>query len=460
MSRGKKRSADVSTAILPVAAAIVVVNSAALYNALAIAIAVDGDRAKRRRLTRRQTAPLHEEWMSRAQQHVNLLQRNCEALHPSLGTFKNPRVHLWALNPDKMTPTHFKVHFRVEQRNFMRLARALKIPDFFVTENRSRFVGTEALLIYMRRMSERSRDITVALFVGRERTEVSRIVKHVSCWITKEWWATLRFDPMRSSVERLESFARVLASQGAPYRYLYGFIDGTRVPIARPANDAIQNAVWNKKYGHNLSYQMLLGVDGLPIDFHGPTYGARHDAYGFRRSKLEKKIRAFLPDHLKAYGDSAYTFASTGGTVLSGIPPNSDETEDWLSGIAGKLCNGKRIAVEWSFGGAGNRFPLIFDKKHNRIFQAAVASQIASAVIIDSAINCLEPSQTSQYFRVLPPPIESFLHEDLPETPAEYKSPNGECLATPTDFALYSAVSHYLDDVEERVPQGSEQVLL
>lgn len=122
--------------------------------------------------------------------------------------------------------------------------------------------------------------------------------------------------------------------------------------------------------------------------------------------------------------------------------------------------NGKRVSVEWFFGGCGNRFPLILDPQHNRFMQVAVAAQVASAIIVNNAINCLQPSQTSQYFGCLPPSVEELLHGDLPRTPADFVDANGIFLATPIDIALYTSTAHYLEDVERRVSQNAAAPLM
>lgn len=57
-----------------------------------------------------------------------------------------------------------------------------------------------------------------------------------------------------------------------------GFLDGTRIGVSNPANKPEQEAVLNRKYGTNLAYQMVIGLDGLSLDFFGPIYGALHDS--------------------------------------------------------------------------------------------------------------------------------------------------------------------------------------
>lgn len=122
--------------------------------------------------------------------------------------------------------------------------------------------------------------------------------------------------------------------------------------------------------------------------------------------------------------------------------------------MADVCMNGKRVALEWFFGGFGRRFPLILNEVHNFVLQVATAAQLSSAFIVKNAINFLEPSQTSQYFGCLPPPVEEFLHNALTKTPAEYIDGNGVFLAAPIDVALHTETEYYLFDVKNRVSQS------
>lgn len=150
------------------------------------------------------------------------------------------------------------------------------------------------MLIFLRRLSEAGRDSKVAIYVGRERLEISRVFKHASCWIVRAWLGTLRFDPIRSNLARLKLFARVLRSRGSPVENVVGFLDGTRIDVCDPSNKTGKEAVHNRKYGTNLAYQMVIGVDGLSLDFFGPIFGARHDSYVFARSKLETVLASLI----------------------------------------------------------------------------------------------------------------------------------------------------------------------
>lgn len=253
-------AAIASTATVAAASSLALNQSIALYQHSSFKL--QAWRERRMRLRQALARDIREcryspSWASWVEALRQILLRQLDALYHSVAVFSNSRVHLWALDHEKFSLSLVKVNFRVSQRNFLRLASALQLPDFFFTENRSKITGTEDLLIYLRRMSERGRDQTLAHFVGQGRTEVSRIVKHCACWILRRWWGSSRFNPVRSSPERMSLFAELLRSKGCPYRYTVGFLDDTRVKVARPAHLGMRKAVGNSKYDYNFAYQLV-----------------------------------------------------------------------------------------------------------------------------------------------------------------------------------------------------------
>lgn len=131
------------------------------------------------------------------------------------------------------------------------------------------------------------------------------------------------------------------------------------------------------------------------------------------------------------------------------------KTASFWNGLQARARTGSASQSSGFSEGCGSRYPLITDGMHNLFLPVAIAAQIASVVIVNNAINCLEPSITSQFFVCLPPNVEDFRHEDLPDTPAEYFGGSGVFLATPFDVALHTGTANYLDNVENCVDQTS-----
>lgn len=99
---------------------------------------------------------------------------------------------------------------------------------------------------------------------------------------------------------------------------------------------------------------------------------------------------ALVEDSYVVYCESVYGRS----TVVISAPR---EGAQFFLKIIGSVMNGKRVSVEWSFGGLGNGFPLILSKRKSRSSQVAVMAQVTSVVIVNKGIS-LELSQTSQYF--------------------------------------------------------------
>lgn len=168
------------------------ITAAAGAAAAAVAVAVSAvslSVSRRRRLIqKKQQRPALQRLRSLDLQLLLSIERQIDAIHPCIRFYHRPRVHVWALDPSICTATEFKVKFRCRRRDFARLVAALDIPEYIVTENRSRFTEEEALLIFRRRGSETGRDGTAANYVGRECSEIFRVFKHVSCWLGRAWW--------------------------------------------------------------------------------------------------------------------------------------------------------------------------------------------------------------------------------------------------------------------------------
>jgi DDE superfamily endonuclease len=88
-----------------------------------------------------------------------------------------------------------------------------------------------------------------------------------------------------------------------------GFIDGTKIAIARPLG-VMQRATYS---GHKrvncLKYQLNSAPDGLALHYAGPVEGRWHDMAMFSESGIEEDLAASL--HIDGipyciYGDSAY----------------------------------------------------------------------------------------------------------------------------------------------------------
>src|SRR5262249_9038363 len=124
-----------------------------------------------------------------------------------------------------------------------RLVDALGIPAVFITENRLRTTGVEALCMLLRRFAYPNRHGDIALMFGRQPDEFSRIVNQLSAILLRNHGHLLKFDERRLTPEYLGLLADAVAKKEAPLRRCWGFIDGTIRPICRPEKE--QRQVYN-----------------------------------------------------------------------------------------------------------------------------------------------------------------------------------------------------------------------
>lgn len=71
-----------------------------------------------------------------------------------------------------------------------------------------------------------------------------------------------------------------------------------------------------------------------------------------------------------------------------------------------------RICVEWEFGEIFEQFAFLDFKKNQKIFLQPVAKYMKVAAILKNCQTCLYGSETSSYFEVDPPSLESYIKND------------------------------------------------
>jgi hypothetical protein len=131
--------------------------------------------------------------------------------------FRRPFASMHFLTDRMAMPdSKFKGEYRIERENFIYLNDALQLPQEIRTANRLCFDSRDALMTFLRRLGESSRQSTVGDLTGRDRSSVSRIVKFVASMIVAKWWAALLLDPHRLTRARLAQYARAIEADGCP----------------------------------------------------------------------------------------------------------------------------------------------------------------------------------------------------------------------------------------------------
>ena len=107
---------------------------------------------------------------------------------------------------------------------------------------------------------------------------------------------------------RAEMYAKSVFVKGAPLSNCVGFIDGTKIKIARPTR--AEGACYSgHRILHCLKFQTVSTPDGLPFHLFGPLEGRRHDMTLHRRSGIDDMLSTRLSiDFVQCciFGDPAY----------------------------------------------------------------------------------------------------------------------------------------------------------
>lgn len=202
-----------------------------------------------------------------------------------------------------------------------------------------------------------------------------------------------------------EFFSQVINNKGAPLNQCWGFIDGTARPIARPIRN--QRIMFSgHKRVHCLKFQSVVAPNGLIAHMFGPIEGRRHDAFMLGVSGLTDKLSRFQTptgEPYVVYGDPAYGLARNIIGPFRGAHITDDEQA--FNTEMSKV----RTCVEWGFGKICQNFAYLDFKKNLKVLLQPVGKYYLVASILINCHTCLYGSQTSTFFDLDPPSLETYL---------------------------------------------------
>lgn len=195
---------------------------------------------------------------------------------------------------------------------------------------------------------------------------------------------------------------------GGALQNCWGFIDGTVRPICRPSIQQEEYYSGHKRV-HCVKYQSVLCPDGIIINLKGAFPGRRHDAGILRLSNLYQQLEenTVFPNNesFVLYGDQAYGVRPLLMSPYPGEPANLLEHQVVFNNSMKIL----RVAVEWGFQKITSLFAYIDFKKNQKLLLTDIEHYYKCAVILTNCHTCLYGSQTSDYFNVQSPNLETYL---------------------------------------------------
>jgi len=190
---------------------------------------------------------------------------------------------------------------------------------------------------------------------GVSQGHISSIVNDLASNLYTQFQPVLYWNPVRLSLQQLQLYvAAVTATVGVQELGIWGFIDRTVQPIARPLVGQEEYSSGEEGY-HGIKFQSIVTPDGLISSSIGPEFGSKGDWKLWQQSSIERYLRNFFSESpiLCLYGDPPYASAygiigPYRATARNGITPAQEAMNVTMSSY--------RIVVEWGFANVLNQF--------------------------------------------------------------------------------------------------------
>jgi hypothetical protein len=296
-----------------------------------------------------------------------------------------------------------KILFRFDYDHILLIKDALRFPPSFVAQKK--MPGLEALCVVLNRLAYPKRYIDQKEMFGRHKSDLSTFFNIAINFMFDTWAHIMVFDHVRLTRRKLEFMADRVFAKGRALDNIWGFIDGTVMPICRPKEN--QNEHYNgHKRVHAVKFQGIMAADGiishLPKTWDGPMHDSRiFNESGFR-SILEAYSKRVDGKNLALYGDRAYELQDHLVTPFRG--DNFSAAQELVNARMSRC----RIAVEWGFGKVCQQFAFIGYKRNLNIGLSPTGRYYIAAVFLTN-IPCLNGSQTSTHFGCPPPALDEYL---------------------------------------------------
>lgn len=291
------------------------------------------------------------------------------------------------------------------------LPKISELVDFGGRTSRNRYICAPmtATCILLRRLAYPTRWADLEHMFGMHKSRPSEVFHEAvnSLYANHaELVTTFRTDLLR---ERASLYSKAVEESGGPLDCCVGFIDGTKLKIAKPGGPAvIQQSVYSgHKRQHCLTFQTVSTPDGLIFHIYGPMEGRRSDNYLYYKSEID----SFLQDNMKIdgkqyciYGDQAYVLRPW---MQVGYPRRQATPEQLRYNAE---MNAARIAVEWSYGEVKASWATQDYARKLQTGTVPVGKLYILCVLLRNFKTCLGHSTIATgHFQCTPPTLEQYI---------------------------------------------------
>jgi hypothetical protein len=306
------------------------------------------------------------------------------------------------LNLSTLTANDCLTRFRFTLGEIQRIRRALHLPPQWMSHGL--LLQTDlALALLLRRLVWPVRLVDIAVEFGIDHTYCSRIVNDLACHLAEVYQQHFTFWPGVTTA-RMVLCANAITNAFPAVVDVWGFIDGTTRPIARPIRDQRDHYSGHKRR-HQQNYQGVFTPDGLLVSCNGPYFGSRNDINMLDDSKLEQILPSVADRpgrRLMLFGDLIYLHRDY---VLTGYRAPMDAEQQQYNTYMASI----RVHIERGFGKVTQLFSGTDLKRVQRVLLSPTSAYYQCAVLFTNIHTCMHGQESYVHFGLAPPTMEQYL---------------------------------------------------
>ena len=174
----------------------------------------------------------------------------------------------------------FFAEFFFRKNDIKKLQRALKLQNKIVCYlyNDLNVGATDVLCVLLKRPAYPCRYADMIPRFGRPVAQLCMIFNQVVDIVDQQWGRLLNdFNKLLLRLDLLESYTEAIYRKGSTLSSVWGIIDGTIRPCARPRCD--QRLIYNGHKSHCINYQSIATPNGIVANLFGLLSGRGHDNF-------------------------------------------------------------------------------------------------------------------------------------------------------------------------------------
>lgn len=197
----------------------------------------------------------------------------------------------------------------------------------YTKRNRYKCSSVADVCVMLRRLASRCRYRDIEVDHGMHASKLSKVFWEVCTEFNNKFGRLVTDFRVDLLHDRASLYSYCIQRRGGSLPNCFGFMDGTKIEIARPGGDgANQRSCYSgHKRFHCLTYQTITTPDGLIFHLFGPVEGRKPDAYMYSESGMDDMLRentTIEGTQYYLYADKAYTIRSWMQCVYSRPAPS------------------------------------------------------------------------------------------------------------------------------------------